>query len=310
MLWLSHSPIVAPPELVRPDYSIYDYRNGIYKVIRFRSTAPRLCSPSERQRKGNEHKLDAAMSRARRVVLELALCNPWDWFCTFTISKDKFDRSNLIKWRDSFTQWIRDQRKKGIDIAYVIVPEQHKDGSWHAHGLFRGNMELVSFADLRAQGVRLPDDLVHGGYFNWPDYQRKFGFCSFGRIRNPVATGFYVTKYLTKDMSHHVSQVGLHLYYCSKGLERSNKHGDIYGYCRYLDDFLTNEYEFCDTGMTHVKDGLGWDFALEYMAVEPLDDAFPVEVVAQEVDSYMDAVQMAFDDLNIAGWCNGSTPGP
>lgn len=21
-------------------------------------------------------------------------------------------------------------------------------------------------------------------------------------------------------------------------------------------------------------------------------------------------VQMAFDDLNIAGWCNGSTPGP
>lgn len=295
MRCLSHNPIVEPPELVRPDYSIYDYRNGIYKIVRFKSTAPRLVPYSDRKKKGYDNKLDASISRARRVVMELALCNPWDWFCTFTISKDKYDRTNLIKWRDSFTQWLRDQRKKGLDIAYVLVPEQHKDGSWHAHGLFRGNMELVSFADLRASGVSVPDKLVHGGFFNWPKYQKKFGFCSFGRIRNPVATGFYVTKYLTKDMSDHVSKVGLHLYYCSNGLERSNHHGDVYGYCAYLDDFLTNEYEFCETGMTHVKDELGWDFALEYMAIDSLDDVYTPDVLSQEVDTYMEAVQMALD---------------
>lgn len=293
MFWLSNQ-FVVPLDEVRPDYSIYDYRNGIYKIIRFRSTAPRLCPVSDRQKKGNDHKLDAAISRARKVVLELALCNSWDWFCTFTIAPDKYDRENLIKWRDSFTQWLRDQRKKGFDISYVLVPEKHKDGSWHAHALFKGNMQLVPFADLRAQGRRVPDVLVYGGYFNWPAYEEKFGFCSFGRIRNPVATGFYVTKYLTKDMSDHVSQVGLHLYYCSKGLNRAEKHTDIYGFCNYLDQFLTNEYEFCDTGMTHVNDDLGWDFALEYCAVDPLDDAYFADVSA-EVDNYMEAVQLAFD---------------
>lgn len=295
MFWLSHSSIIAPPDFVRPDYSIYDYRNGIYKVVRFKSTAPRLCPPSERKKKGNDHKLDAAISRARRVVLELALCNPWDWFCTFTISQDKFDRDNLIKWRDSFTQWLRDQRKKGVDVAYVLVPERHKNGSWHAHGLFRGNIPLVSFSALRASGIKVPDKLVDGGYFNWLDYQKKFGFCSFGAIRDPVATGFYTTKYLTKDMSDHVSQVGLHLYYCSKGLERSLKHGDIYGHCGYLDTFLSNEYEFCDTGMTHVKDGLGWDFALEYMDIQPLFDASDDQQTGVYVDDYMEATQIALD---------------
>lgn len=293
--WLSNNSIVVPLDDARPDYTIYDYRNGIYKVVRFRSTAPRLALPSERMKKGNDHKLDASLSRARKVVLELALCNQWDYFCTFTISKDKYDRDNLAKWRDSFTQWLRDQRKKGLDVSYVLVPEQHEKGGWHAHGLFRGNMRLVPFSDLRYKGIPVPDKLVHGGYLNWPEYQQKFGFCSFGRIRNPVATGFYVTKYLTKDMSALVSQVGLHLYYCSNGLERSNKHGDIYGFCTYLDSFLTNKYEFCDTGMTHVKDGLGWDFGLEFMAVESLDDVFPEDVQSEEVDQYMDAVQIVLD---------------
>lgn len=287
---------MAPPELIRPDYTIYDYRNGIYKVVRFKSTAPRLLPASAKRKKGNDKKLDSAISRARRVVLELALCNRWDWFCTFTIAQDKFDRSNLIKWRDSFTQWLRDQRKKGVEVAYVLVPERHKDGSWHAHGLFRGNIPLVSFAGLRASGAKVPDKLVAGGFYNWVDYQKKFGFCSFGAIKDPVATGFYVTKYLTKDMSDHVSQVGLHLYYCSKGLERSNHHGDIYGHCAYLDGFLEHHHEFCDTGMTHVKDGLGWDFALEYMDIQPLDD-FSVcqDKDSWGVDDYMEATQLALD---------------
>lgn len=301
----SHQPIVAPLEEVRPDYSIYDYGGkGIYKVIRFKSTLPRICPVSQKAKKGNDHKLDPAISRARNVVLQLALCNEWDYFCTFTISKDKYDRNNLIKWRDSFTQWLRDQRKKGLEVDYVLVPEQHKDGSWHAHGLFRGNMKLVSFRDLRAQGVRVPDKLVNWDYYNWPAYQKKFGFCSFGLVRSSVGVAFYVTKYLTKDLGDLSSKVGLHLYYCSRGLKRAEKHGDIYGYCSYLDQFLTNRYDFCDTGMTKVKDNLGWDFALEYMEelrsdpFEMLDPAQYEDIYTAEVDDYMEAVQMVLDGFS------------
>lgn len=283
------------PDLVRPDYTIHDYHNGIFKIVKFRSTLPRIVLPADRAKKGNDHKLDSAISRARKVVLELALCNDWDYFCTFTISKDKYDRKNLIKWRDSFTQWLRDQRKKGIDVQYLLVPELHKDGSWHAHGLFKGNMSLVSFAELRKSGARLPNRLVNNGYYNWPEYQKKFGFCSFALIKCAAAAAFYVTKYLTKDVSDNVSQVGLHLYYCSRGLQRSNKHGDVYGQSAYLDTFLTNQYDFCSTGMTHISKGLDWTFALDYMMLEPMSFDDHADAAELEADTYIEAVQCVLD---------------
>lgn len=292
---MAYKPIEIPPELVRADYNIYRYTDQMYKIVKFHSTAPRFGPGPKETQKRYDNKLEASLSRSRRVVLELALCNTWDWFCTFTINDSKYDRSNLIKWRDSFTQWIRDYRKKGYEVIYLLVPERHEDGSWHAHGLIRGNMPLVSFADERKKGMKLPDKLVNGGYYNWPDYMNKFGFCSFGNINNPVAAGFYVTKYLTKDNSRMVSDVGLHMYYCSKGLSRAEFHGDIFGNCSYLDQFLQNHYDFCDTGMTHLSSNFGWDFALEYMALEPLECEKPPTVDQCEVDLYMEAVQACID---------------
>lgn len=301
---MHQKPFVAPPELALPDYTIHRYPlHDIYKVVRFRSTAPRYVSNVERARKGNECKLDPAISRARKKVLELALCNPWDYFCTFTLSPAKNDRFNLDMWHKSFIQWLVDQRKKGYDIRYVLVPERHKDGAWHAHGLFKGDVPLVSFADLRRAGHKLPDKLIDGGYLNWPAYQKKFGFCSFGRIKDPVKVSFYTVKYVNKEIGKHVSNVGKHLYWASKPLERSVKHGEIYGNCSYLDGFLTNKYDFCDTGMTRLEDNLDWTFALEYMMLESLDlSDQTVSEVETEADTYMEAVQTVLDgfaDLSV-----------
>lgn len=271
------SPITAPPELIRPDYCIYDYRNGIFKVVRHKGNKWYCVPFAERVQKGNTEKLDPALSRARRVVLELALCNDWKYFCTFTLSKDKHDRTDLDSWHKKFTQWLRDQRKKypGLDCRFLLVPEEHNEtkGTWHMHGFFGDiSSALVSFKDLWDSGENIPWSLAENGYLNWRDYESKFGFCSFGLIRNKVAAGFYVTKYLSKSLNESAIKVGGHLYYASRPLFRAEKHGDgVYGNCGYLDSFLTNHYEFCDTGMTHVKDGLGWDFAMEYMTIEPLD---------------------------------------
>ena len=86
---VSRQPIEALPELVGPDYNLYRYRADFYKVVRFKSTAPRLGAVRKPKEEGFKHedKLPAALSRARRVCLELALCNDWKWFATFTIAE-------------------------------------------------------------------------------------------------------------------------------------------------------------------------------------------------------------------------------
>ena len=283
------------PDLVKADYNIYRYTDEIYKVIRFKSTAPVFLSGEKKQRKGNEFKLDPAISRARRTVLELGLCNDWKYFATFTIAEDKHNRKDLLSFHARFLQWLRDMRKKypDVDIRFVLVPEQHKDGAWHMHGLFSDITPLlISFRELSDLGENVPWDLVKNGYYNWLDYQKKFGFCSFDVIRNKVAAGFYITKYIYKSISESAVNVGLHLYYASRGLARATMHGDIYGHCGYLDKFLVNHYDFCSTGMTHVKDGVSWDFAMEYMLIEPLELENPSDQTdLLEVDTYYETVQ-------------------
>ena len=94
----------------------------------------------------NPEKLANNISRARSTIYELALCNEWQFFCTLTLDKEKYDRYDLKKFHKDLTQHIRDMNKKyKTKINFLLIPEQHKDGAWHMHGFLSG----------------LPDDLLH-----------------------------------------------------------------------------------------------------------------------------------------------------
>lgn len=294
-----------PPVLVGPDYRIMHYTGGIYKVIKFKNPRPvGFLRPKKVKVKSDDEvkKPDSSVSRARRNVLELALCNDWKYFCTFTLDKEKYDRFNLEAWKKDFTQWIRDQRKKckklrlDVDFKFLLVPELHEDGAWHMHGLLGDIQPLtIPFYCERQQGMKVPDKLVDGGYFDWPDYRNKFGFCSLGLIKNKVATAFYVTKYISKGMQATCENLGVHSYIPSRGLNRASLHGCIYGDCVYLDTFLTNDYEFVKTGMTNVSDNLDFSFAMEYMP----DDIQPMEIFGSNTldESEMRRIEEYFEGI-------------
>lgn len=166
-------------------------------------------------------KLANNLYRARSRVFELAICNKWDWFITATLAPDKYDRTNLKKFRKDFSQFIRDQRKKyNVSLKYLLIPELHSDGeSWHMHGLLSGlSSDMVS--DFPAGA---PIKLKQNGYKNWLDYSKKFGWVSLGLVGSHVAVSKYMTKYITKDLGSCVGELGSHLYYSSIGLEGSKE---------------------------------------------------------------------------------------
>ncbi len=299
------SEAVNAPTLVTPLYSVYQYTDGIYKVVKFKSQRPLYTAPRDKkvikeESAAEPRKWASSVSRARRVILELALCNHWEYFCTFTLDKQKYDRFNLEKFYNDFSQFIRDQRKKtGCAYKYVFIPEMHEDGAWHIHGFMSGIPGLVSFKDLFDRGIPVPLYLVHNGYYEWSAYSAKFGFCSFGAIRNPISCGFYVTKYVGKGLEE--NQVpGRHLYRASLGLNRAQKFAEYFHDNPCLDYFLSNDYEFCKTGMTHEVDGLDWSAMLELTIdpaqVQPIKfDEYGLELT--EADYYMDAVQTALEEF-------------
>ena len=175
----------------------------------------------------NTEKLSNNIVRARSKIREYGLCNPWEYFCTFTIDKTKYDRYNLKEYHKALAQWIRDYNKKhGTNIRYLFIPEQHEDGAWHEHGFLMG-LPLEHLTAFTLQD-RLPH-YIRGKLkkgetiYNWSAYAKKFGFVDIEPIRSRSKATSYITKYITKDLQRSVSEIGAHLYYCSQGLKRSEE---------------------------------------------------------------------------------------
>lgn len=157
---------------------------------------------------GNDEKLSNNIARARGRVLELALCNPWEWFVTLTLDGDKQDRTDLDGFIKDLGNWIGNfNRKYGCNMKYILVPELHKDGkSWHMHGLFHG----------------VPDSALvrnEHGYWDIPYYRNRFGYISLSAVRDHEKVSHYITKYISKSMSARVGDMAKHLFYSSRGLD-------------------------------------------------------------------------------------------
>lgn len=147
-------------------------------------------------------------SRAIQKVYDYAKSNDFIWFCTFTLDDEVCDRYNFdvaAKELAKFRKWLS---KKQID--YLFVPEQHKDGAWHFHGLLGNGIKVV-----RAINSKTGLPLVKHGKKIYNILYYNSGFTTASFIQDKNRTNTYITKYLTKEMS---VPSGRKRYWCSTGL--------------------------------------------------------------------------------------------
>lgn len=189
---------------------VYAYTSDLYKVVWLKRGRGGGESNPFVEGGGSaasaDEKAACNISRARGRVVELALCNEWEWFVTLTLNAEKQDRADLDGYVKDLGVWVGNFNKKyGCKLKYILIPEQHKDGSWHMHGLFH---------DVPPSAVTVNQY----GYYDLPYYGCRFGFISLSRIRDKERTARYITKYISKSMTSRADAVGKHLYYASRGL--------------------------------------------------------------------------------------------
>ena len=161
----------------------------------------------------NAEKLSNNISRAKSKVLELALCNDWDYFVTFTIDKEKYNRYDLKTYRKDFSEFLHNfnrRRSKEDKVSYILIPELHEDGAWHMHGLIHGLQPTDLFIN-------------QNGYPSWKSYNDKFGFMEIDKVKSKERVSSYITKYITKEVDKSVKELGGHLYYSSNGLKTAEQ---------------------------------------------------------------------------------------
>lgn len=199
-------------------------KHVIPKIIGCSEYTPlsRLCTLDD-VRKSENARFSQSISRTKSRVFELAACNEFQHFCTFTQDEKLRDRFDLSDFRKDFAQLVRNiNRGRETKIKYLLIPEKHKNGAWHMHGLLSG----LQPDDLRPFELteNIPERLkkmIRGGtaVYDWTRYRRAFGYFTCTEIESREACAKYVTKYISKDLQKTVREGGEHLFFASQGLK-------------------------------------------------------------------------------------------
>lgn len=212
---------------------VYPMRNLPYRFLHFprnRTGFRERLSKTESnvagilEKIGCDHKMDESLSRTKRTVRDMLFCNQFDYFCTFTFNQQKVNRLNYKECQKKITELFKNYKNRySPGFQYVIVPEFHKDGAIHFHGMIRGlrdgDLTVPDYIWKRNRGTGelslVPNTRK---YVDWTYYSKKMGYFSCSAVKNQTACAVYVSKYITKDLVQ--LPKGVRAVMASKGLDR------------------------------------------------------------------------------------------
>lgn len=175
-----------------------------------------------------------SQNRSINVIWDIARSNRWEWFLTFTFSPEFSDRYDYSVCSGRLSKWLNNMKSRGCpDMKYLVVPEQHKDGAWHFHGLFAhcSEMSFESSGKYDASGKLI----YNVGRYNW-------GFTTATCVTDTGKASGYLTKYVTKELVS--ATPGKKRYWASRNCARP-----------VVEDFLISGsiYDFLDISDETVK---------------------------------------------------------
>lgn len=150
--------------------------------------------PKKGHGKNKERSIEVSRIRAKSAVRDIALCNRFQFFFTGTLSPDVVDRYDSKEVYRKISNFLRNSvKRKGFQ--YVIVPELHKDGAIHFHGLCNlGAMRIVRAKS--AKGFELSTNKGQPIY-NLVDWTLGWSTC-IPIDEHYEKTCNYVSKYISK----------------------------------------------------------------------------------------------------------------
>lgn len=172
------------------------YPNGVERVVIFNYPRFRKVERGEVE-KPTSYDTDSpsrvdSIRRSKDMIFDIAYLNEseWSYFITFTLDKTKIDRYDKDIIKPYMLQWLKNQvSRKGL--KYLIVPEYHKDGAIHFHGLIN-DCNFIFFDTGKT-------DKSGRNIYNVKDW--RLGFTTAIKLdEQKINLCKYMVKYVTKDV--------------------------------------------------------------------------------------------------------------
>ncbi len=171
----------------------------------------------------------------RRRIKGYAFANDFKWFVTLTFNPKKVDSHNYDTAKTALLKWCRLMRDKYKKFDYLIIPELHKSGAVHFHGLL-GDVP-ADFAEAVSPKTGRPVIRRDRPVYNLIDW--KYGFSDCEEIENPDRAASYITKYVTSALLTDKEMYNKKRYFNSQGLIRPSVSFDMTDNTE-LNDFTPN----------------------------------------------------------------------
>ena len=161
------------------------------------------------------------IKRAKETVFDISLLNHYTHFITWTLDKNEIDRYDSQEVSKKLKKFLNNMQQR-YDLMAIILPELHKDGAIHMHGLISGNLRFVDSDTRLIEGHKKPvhksKDKKGDGkvVYNMPQW--KYGHSTAIELTGEsINIAKYITKYVSKDFR---KIFGSFYYACGKGLKR------------------------------------------------------------------------------------------
>lgn len=185
--------------------TIKTYANGEQK-IKYHSYDTCIGFPSLKKEgrvstESKEHSRYISLLRSKQKIIDLVyhngLIKPWKYFLTLTFDPDKVNSNNYEAVSEALKKWTNNMKHQNPDMEYVIVPEPHKSGRIHFHGLFRG---VTNWKLTEARNPKTNRKIIKNGVqvFNLDNY--KYGYSTVSVVKDLTAVSVYISKYMTKEL--------------------------------------------------------------------------------------------------------------
>ncbi len=178
--------------------------------------------------------LDRAKRRARGAVYDLAMASNLRYFVTLTLNAEKVNRYDIREITRKLNAWLDNQvRRRGL--AYVLVPERHKDGAVHFHGFFNDALPVVDSGHKDSAGHPV---------FNLPAW--TLGFTTAIELYGDRAGAVgYCCKYIAKAQE----KVGGRWYYSGGALDRPRVEFADVPFRDFVTESGAREFQLAKLGM-------------------------------------------------------------
>lgn len=185
------------------------------------------------------HSAYVSVNRSKNKIFYYSRSNDWTngYFVTLTIDPKEYDSFDYKCASELVRKFLNYLRNYDSSIYALIVPELHKSGAFHFHGLISGNIKDL----LVYSGHTIKGHMIYNFVRGW-----KYGFSNVTKVTNTLAVEKYICKYTTKELLN--SSLYQHRYFTLNLREAEMVKFNLLDHEELYKELLYYGYvEFCNT---------------------------------------------------------------